>query len=61
METREASNGRINILGQDSFGLMNGILHQAGKYVGNERTRICPTVERAYADRCLSCCVRTLH
>lgn len=45
MEIREASNGRINILGQDSFGLMNGTLYPAGKYVGNERTRICPTVE----------------
>ena len=50
MEIQEASNGRINILGQDNFGLMNGILHQAGKYVGNEPSRICPTVERANVD-----------
>lgn len=61
MKTWEALNDRIDTLGQDSFGVMNGILHPAGKYVGNERMRICPTVERANADRCLSCCVRIMH
>ena len=39
METREASNGCINTLERDSFGLMNGILHLAGKYVSNEWMR----------------------
>lgn len=36
MEIREGSNGRINTLGQDASGPMNGMLHPAGKYVGSD-------------------------
>ena len=45
MEIREVSNGRINTLGQDAFGPMNGMLHPAGKYVGRDNNRIYPIVE----------------